>query len=178
MPTERSPERAQLEEVLSSLADPALRYADIRYTATHQQHVKVRNGEVDDLSSTVDRAVGVRVLVGNGWGFAATSDVSEASLRRVAKRALEVAAASNLASTQTITLSDVDPHVASWASPYRIDPWSVPIDRKIDHLMRATEPMRGDSRIHQVSGEISCYRQEKLFASSLGSFIDQTTTQM
>jgi TldD protein len=54
----------------------------------------------------------------------------------------------------------------------------VPIDKKIEHLLRATEPMRGDARIHQVSGEISCYRQEKLFASTVGSFIEQTTTQM
>ncbi|HKR66203.1 MAG TPA: TldD/PmbA family protein [Thermoanaerobaculia bacterium] len=173
-----TPSRAQLEDVLASLGGPSLRYADIRYTATSQQHVKVRNGEVDDLSSTIDRAAGVRVLVGNGWGFAATSDVSEASLLRTAKRALEVAAASNIASTQTIALSDVEPHVAKWESEYRIDPWSVPIDKKIEHLMHATEPMRGDPRIHQVAGEISCYRQEKLFASSVGSFIDQTTTQM
>lgn len=173
-----TPERAQLEDVLSSLADPALRYADIRYTATHQQHVKVRNGEVDQLSSTVDRAVGVRVLMGNGWGFAATSDVSEAAIRRAAKRALEVAAASNIASTQEVTLSEVEPHVDAVHSQYRIDPWSVPIERKIEHLMAATEPMRGDPRIHQVSGEISCYRQEKLFASTAGSFIEQTTTQM
>ena len=70
------PERAQLADVLASLRSASLRYADIRYTETHQQHVKVRNGEVDHLSSTVDRAVGVRVLVGNGWGFAASSDVS------------------------------------------------------------------------------------------------------
>lgn len=177
------PERAQLEDILSSLADPALRYADVRYTVTEQQHVKVRNGEVDHLSSTVDRAAGVRVLVGNGWGFAATSDVGEASIRRAARRALEVAAASNLASTQKIALSETGAHVASWASEYRIDPWSVPIDKKIEHLMQATEPMRGDPRIHQVSGEISCYRQEKIFASmspgeSSGSFIEQTTTQM
>jgi TldD protein len=172
------PGRAQFEDVLASLANPSLRYADIRYTATHQQHVKVRNGEVDHLSSTVDRAVGVRVLVGNGWGFAATSDLSDASIRRAAKRALEVAAASNIASTQEVVLSEVAPHVASWASEYRIDPWSVPIDRKLEHLMNATEPMRGDARIHQVSGEITCYRQEKVFASSIGSFIEQTTTQM
>ena len=165
------PERAQLEDVLSSLADPSLRYADLRYTATHQQDVKVRNGEVDHLSSTVDRAVGVRVLVGNGWGFAASSDVSEASIRKAARRALEVAAASNIASTQEVMLSDVEPHVASWQSEYRIDPWSVPIDRKLEHLMSATEPMRGDPRIHQVAGEISCYRQEKVFASTAGSFI-------
>lgn len=173
-----NPGRTQLEDLLHSLANPSLRYADVRYTATHQQDVKVRNGEVDHLSSTVDRAVGVRVLVGNGWGFAATSDLSEAALRRTARRALEVAAASNIASTQTINLSDVAPYVAAFETPYRIDPWSVPIDRKLDHLMQALEPMRGDPRIHQVSGEISCYRQEKVFASSVGSYIEQTTTQM
>ncbi|HEY2092619.1 MAG TPA: TldD/PmbA family protein [Thermoanaerobaculia bacterium] len=156
----------------------AARYADIRHTATHQQHVKVRNGEVDHLSSTVDRAIGVRVLVGNGWGFAASSDTSEASLRETAKRALEVAAASNIASTQQISLSEIEPHVATWASHYEIDPWSIPIEKKIDHLMNATEPMRSDPRIHQASGEISCYRQEKTFASTLGSFIEQTTTEM
>jgi TldD protein len=172
------PERAQLEEVLASLANPSLRYADVRYTATHQQHVKVRNGEVDHLSSTVDRAVGVRVLMGNGWGFAATSDLSEESIRRAARRALEVAAASNIASTQQVSLSEIEPQVASSHSEYRIDPWSVSIERKLDHLMQATEPMRGDPRIHQVSGEISCYRQEKRFASSIGSFLEQTTTQM
>jgi TldD protein len=170
------PTRDQFTDALKLLG--AARYADIRHTATHQQHVKVRNGEVDHLSSTVDRAVGVRVLVGNGWGFAASSDTSEASIRRTAKRALEVAAASNIASTQETVLSDVEAHVASWASKYEIDPWSIAIDRKIDHLMNATEPMRSDPRIHQASGEISCYRQEKTFASTIGSFIEQTTTEM
>ncbi|HYM59786.1 MAG TPA: TldD/PmbA family protein [Thermoanaerobaculia bacterium] len=172
------PARDLLADVLASLRTPSLRYADIRHTATHAQDVKVRNGEVDHLSSTVDRAVGVRVLVGNGWGFSASSDTSEASIRRVARRALEVAAASNIASTEIVTLSDVDPHVVTWASQYKIDPWSIPLEKKIEHLFGATEPMRGDPRIHQVSGEISCYRQEKLFVSTVGSFIEQTTTEM
>ena len=170
--------RDQLEAALRALRNPALRYADIRYTTTRQQQVKVRNGEIDHLASTVDRAIGVRVLVGNGWGFAASGDTSERALRSAAERALEVAAASNIASTRPVMLSDADPHVASWSSPFRVDPWSVPIDRKIDLLLSATEPMRGDPRIHQVSGEISSYRQEKLFASTDGSFIEQTTTQM
>ncbi len=160
-------DRPQLADALALLG--SARYADIRYTATYQQHVKVRNGEVDHLSSTVDRAVGVRVLVGN---------TSEASIRETAKRALEVAAASNIASTQQIVLSDVEPHVTSWSSKFQTDPWSIPIEKKIDHLMNATEPMRSDARIHQASGEISCYRQEKTFASSIGSFIEQTTTEM
>ncbi|MEO6488148.1 MAG: TldD/PmbA family protein [Thermoanaerobaculia bacterium] len=173
-----NPGRAQLADLLSSIAGPSLRYADIRYTATHQQHLKVRNGEVDHLASTVDRAIGVRVLVGNGWGFAASSDTSEAAMRATARRALEVAAASNIASTREVWLSDVEPNVSQWASPFQIDPWSVPLDRKLEHLFAATEPMRGDPRIHQVSGEISCYRQEKVFASTDGSHVEQTTTQM
>ncbi|HVS31328.1 MAG TPA: TldD/PmbA family protein [Thermoanaerobaculia bacterium] len=172
------PARAQLEDVLSSLSDPMLRYADVRYTATEQQHVKVRNGDVDHLASTIDRAVGVRVLVGNGWGFAASSEVSAESIEKTARRALEVAAASNIAASAPVALSDVEPHVARWASSYRIDPWSVPMPVKVETLLAATEPMRGDPRIHQVSGEISCYRQEKTFASTAGSFIEQTTTQM
>jgi TldD protein len=172
------PARDLLTATLAALRNPALRYADIRWTSTDQQHVKVRNGEIDHLASTVDRAVGVRVLVGNGWGFAATSDPSEEALGATAELALEVAAASNIASTEPVALSEVEPYVAEWSSPYRIDPWSVPMSRKIDHLLEATEPMRGDPRIHQVSGEISCYRQEKVFASSAGSFIEQTTTQM
>jgi TldD protein len=172
------PTRAQLEQALTSLRNPALRYADIRWTATHQQHVRVRNGEVDALAATVDRAIGVRVLVGNGWGFAATSHVSEEAILQTAQRALEVAAASNIASTATVVLSDVDAYVATWASKYDVDPWSIPLDRKIDHLLAATEPMRGDARIHQVSGDLSCYRQEKTFASTVGSYIEQTTTEM
>src|SRR5687768_17933221 len=43
------------------------------------------------------------------WGFAASSDVAPDSIRRTAARALEVAAASNLAATQPVTLSDVAP---------------------------------------------------------------------
>jgi TldD protein len=173
-----APSRQQLEDALKSLRDPALRYADVRFTATHNQHVRVRNGEVDTLISNIDRAVGVRVLVGNGWGFAASSDADEQSLLRTARRALEVAAASNIASTQKIELSDIEPHVATWQSRFEKDPWSIPLDRKIDHLLTATEPMRGDPRIHQASGDISSYRQEKIFASTVGSYIEQTTTEM
>ena len=171
------PDRALLDDVLASLRDPALRYADVRVTVTSEQHVRVRNGEVDTLAATVDRAAGVRVLVGNGWGFAAVSDVSEGSIRGAARRALEVAAASHIATTESVVLSDVDAYVATWASKYDVDPWSIPLDRKIEHLLAATEPMRGDARIHQVSGDLSCYRQEKTFASTVGSYIEQTATE-
>lgn len=171
------PSREQLQDTLRGLQAPLLRYADIRFTATSDEHIRVRNGEVDTLASTVDGAVGVRVLAGNGWGFAASSDTGEESLLRTARRALEVAAASNIAATEKITLSEIEPHVAAWRSHFEKDPWSIPLKQKIDALMEATEAMRGDPRIHQVSGDLTAYRQEKIFASTEGSFIEQTTTE-
>src|SRR5260370_17756410 len=48
----------------------------------------------------------------------------------------------------------------------------------MDKHKKATEPMRSDARIHQASGDISSYRKEKIFASTAGSYIEQTTTEM
>src|SRR5438105_2918418 len=83
-------------------------------------------------------------------------------------------AVTKLASSGKIVLSDVEPHVATWHSDFVKDPWAIPLERKIDHLLQATEPMRSDPRIHQASGDISSYRQEKIFASTVGSYIEQT----
>lgn len=170
--------RDLFESTLASLSRRGARYADIRSTLTSVELVKVRNGTVENLVSSTDRAVGIRVLMNDGWGFAATSSDDEESIRRAADRSLEVAAASNIASTEKVELSEVEPHVASWSSTYLIDPWSVPLERKIEHLLESTEPMRSESKIHQVSGEMSSYRQEKIFASTVGSWIEQSTTEM
>ena len=64
------------EDVLQLLRERGARYADLRESTTTDETVKVRNGSVETLASGVDRAIGVRVLVGNGWGFAADSDTS------------------------------------------------------------------------------------------------------
>ena len=79
----------------------------------------------------------------------ATSDHRESAVERMAERALEVAAASHIASTQKVVLSDVEPHVAQWSSHFEVDPWSVPLEAKIAHLHEATDPLRDDDRIHQ-----------------------------
>jgi TldD protein len=183
--TSLSPSR-YIAAVTRELFDAALRrtvargarYSDVRTTTTATQHVRVRNGQVESLSESIERAVGVRVLVGNGWGFASESETSEEALGRAAERALEVAAASHLVAMENVRLSESDPHVDQWSSRYQIDPWSVSIEKKIHLLLESTEAMRNDDRIHQVSGEISCYRQEKAFGSSEGSYIEQSSTEM
>jgi TldD protein len=167
-----------LEQVVSSLKKQGARYADVRLTTTSRELVKVRDGVVDAINASTEPALGVRVLLRNGWGFAGTTTVDEPSLHAAARLAMEVAAASDLATTDQIQLSDIEPVRAEWHSRFEVDPWSVPIQKKIAHLLEALERARGKSEIHQVSGEISSYRQEKLFVSSEGSRILQSSTEM
>ncbi|MCA1733288.1 MAG: TldD/PmbA family protein [Acidobacteria bacterium] len=166
------------DDILKDLERRGARYADARRTVTDRQEVRIRNGVLESLASATETGIGVRVLKGNGWGFAADSDDSEGALRRAALRALEVAEASDLASGERVRLSEVDPARGTWSSRFEIDPWSVPLDRWIDHLRGVTEPLRSDARIHQVSGEITAYRQRKWFASTEGAATEQTTTEM
>ncbi len=166
-----------IRDIIRDLESKGARYADARLSTLSTEDVKVRNGSVETLSSGVERGIGIRVLVGNGWGFAGDSDDSEEALRRAADRALEAARASHITATRDIVLSPVEPVEGTWASSYEIDPFSIPINQKLDHLFAATEPLRGDKRIHQVSGGLSSFRLEKTLATSEGSWIEQSTTE-
>lgn len=163
--------------IIRELEAKGARYVDVRVSTLSTEDMKVRNGSVETLSSGVERGIGIRVLVGNGWGFAGDSDDSEEALRRAASRALDAARASHITATRDVVLSPVSPVEGRWASTYEVDPFSIPIDRKLDHLFAATEPLRSDDRVHQVSGEISVFRLEKALATSEGSWIEQSTTE-
>lgn len=166
------------DDVLTLLRRGGARYGDVRRTLTERREVRIRNGVVESVFSSSERGVGVRVLVGDGWGFAGDSSDDESSLERAARRALEIAAASHVAAGEPIVLSPIEPVTGAWASRFEIDPWEVPFDRQVDHLRAATEPLRSDPRIHQVSGEITSYRQQKVFQSTEGSRTEQTMTEM
>jgi len=167
-----------IRDIIRDLERRGARYVDARTSTLSTEDVKVRNASVETLSSGVERGIGIRVLVGNGWGFAGDSDDSEMALRRAADRAFEAARASHITATRDIVLSPVDPVEGNWSSNYSIDPFSIPIDRKLEHLLSATEPLRSDDRVHQVSGEITTFRLNKTLATSEGSWIEQSTTEM
>lgn len=167
-----------IDDIIRDLERRGARYVDVRLSTLSTEAVKIRNGSVETLASGTERGIGIRVLSGNGWGFAGDSDDSEAALRRAADRALDAARASHLTATRDIVLSPVEPARGTWASKFDIDPFSIPIDRKLDHLLSATEPLRSDDRIHQVSGEITSFRLEKTLATSEGTWVEQSTTEM
>src|SRR5688572_1370999 len=91
------------------------RYADARVMHRRTESMNARNGDIEELAQHEDLGLGVRALVGSGWGFFATPDLSGA--RAAGHRAAEIAAASAMVPGRAADLVPAAGVVASWASP-------------------------------------------------------------
>ena len=63
-------------------------YADARVVLHRDQSVSTKNGRVENVFDVDSEGIGVRVLVGGAWGFAAQADATDAGAREAAVRAL------------------------------------------------------------------------------------------
>jgi len=94
-------------------------------------------------------------------------------VRRVAARALEVAKASQPLQTRKFVLEDLPVYNDSWDMPMKADPFVVPSDEKIARMLAATEAaLKAGANYATLS--FAFVREEKFFASSSGSRIQQT----
>ena len=83
-------------DLLVDLVDPAAghcAYAEARHVSTDDEHLLIRNGQVERVDAQSGEGIGVRVRVGGAWGFAATRDATREGAERALTAALGVAAA-------------------------------------------------------------------------------------
>jgi TldD protein len=150
-------------------------YADVRHVHTRQESISTRNGAVDEVEGSESEGAGVRVRVGGAWGFAATRDMTKAGLDAALTRALKVAAAQPRA--PKTPLAPEPPARGSWQSGGQIDPFTVPLEDKLQRLLEADASMRGDPRIAITSARMTNLTETRTFASTEGALCDQLTTE-
>src|SRR5262245_29943452 len=148
------------------------RYADARVMHRRRESMSARNGEIEDLEQGEDAGVGVRALVGSGWGFFGVPDLSGAAARDAGARAAGIAAASAAVTGPAADLVPAAPVVGSWASECLVDPLGVALSDKGDLLVGATgEAHRAGADI--AEGLYQIWDTRKWFVSSEGHRIDQ-----
>ncbi|AXH89021.1 TldD/PmbA family protein [Micromonospora aurantiaca] len=152
--------------------DAGARYADARVMHRRYESMSARNGDIEELSQDESIGLGVRALVGSGWGFHAVPDLSDAAARDAGRRAAAIAAASARVPGPPIDLVPVEAAVASWASECAVDPLGVPLSDKGDLLVRATATMR-EHGADLAEGLYQIWDTSKWFVSSEGHRIDQ-----
>ncbi len=152
--------------------DAGARHADARVMVRRTETMSARDGEVENFDSAESAGIGVRALVGSGWGFFAVPDLSDGAARAAGHRAAQIAEASAMVPGPAIDLVPGGAREASWASPCAVDPLSVPLSAKGDLLVRATAAAR-DAGADLAEGIYQIWDTRKWFVSSDGDRIDQ-----
>jgi TldD protein len=148
-------------------------YADARIVRREDESIAVKNGIVEALGHGQDQGLGVRVVADGAWGFASSAVLTMAEAERVAALAVSIARASALVKTQDV---DIGPPVVSrgeYRTPVTTDPFGVPLERKIETLLKADGLMRKAPGVKVARGEMAFIRERKTFASTEGSWVEQ-----
>ncbi len=148
-------------------------YADIRVVYRRTEEIGVKNGNVDAFTYDEDSGFGIRVLYGGAWGFASGSRARKTEMEAVFTKALKIARASQKARGQRVVFSPAPPRVDQYGTPFSIDPFDVPAERKLDLLMSSDAIIRRNSKVRISEAFMGSYKTEKIFASTEGSYIEQ-----
>jgi TldD protein len=165
------------DRALDAASAAGAAYADVRIECLERQVVSVKNGRPDGLVEDESIGFGVRVLVGGAWGFASSSRLEPREIDRVVSRAVQIARASALVLAEPVDLGEPIRSVARYATPVQIDPFAVAVDDKLAALLAADAAMRSVRGVSVTDGSFECQRIRKTFASSEGSYVEQTLVE-
>jgi TldD protein len=164
-----------------SLADTALQaareagatYCDVRIGRYLRQFVSTREDKVTGVVNTESTGVGIRVIAGGAWGFAATSDMTPDAVAAAARQATALAKANSGTRIAPVQLAPT-PGLGevSWKAPIRKNSMAVPIKEKVD-LLLAVNAAAMKAGANYVNSSVFAINEQKYFASTDGSYIDQ-----
>jgi len=163
------------------LADAALNvaksngatYTDIRIGRYLNQFINTREAKVQNITSTESFGIGIRVIVKGTWGFASTNDVSTDGIKKATERAVSIAKANSKFQKEPVKLAVEKGHgEISWKTPIVKNAFEVPASEKADLLLRANAAAQ-KAGASFASSNLFQINEQKYFASSEGSYIDQ-----
>lgn len=169
--------RKYTERALDVAQGKGATYADIRIVRRENQNVGVKNGIVQTLSLDEDFGFGVRVIANGAWGFASSNQLDGQEIDRVSAQAVAIAKASALANEADVQLGPPEVHVDTYNTPMEIDPFKVSLEDKIDVLLAADKEARTVNGVAVAQASMGFLRETKTFASSEGSFIEQSLVE-
>src|SRR5690349_19896452 len=73
-----------------------------------------------------------------------------------------------------VQLAPEDKYEATWTAPCRVDPFTVSIDRQLGALLAVDAELRRQGGVSLAETSMHFERRHQVFASTLGSVIDQT----
>ncbi len=148
-------------------------YADIRINRYRHESVFTREKQVQQVARSQNFGCGVRVLRKGTWGFASGRKVTPEEVRRVTLQAVEIAQANAAYQRKPFSLVPAAKAVTHWKSAFERDPFDVSIEDKIGFLLKLNETALKVKGVNFVNSALAFVNEQKFFASTDGSRIEQ-----
>jgi TldD protein len=148
-------------------------YADVRMMHIRQRDLTTKNGHVGTLAQSESIGLGIRVLANGAWGFSSTDLLTRKGISACAAQAVSVAKASALAKRGDVAMAAEDAYIDSWQSPFRKDPFEIPLETQLELLLAADAAMRSVKGITLTETGMQFRKIDSWFSSSIGSHIHQ-----
>ena len=167
-----------MKDLASSALDTATQrgatYADVRVVDERSRALATKNGKIASASDSQSQGFSVRVLMNGAWGFASSADLGRSSVEATAARAVEIAKASANVKQRDVKLVPEQAVTAEWTTPYKIDPFTIPVEDNLDLLQKIDAELRAVQGVTLAETNMNFRREEQWFFSSEGSNIHQT----
>jgi TldD protein len=167
-----------IERTLAAAKKAGATYADVRIVRRRDEYVSCRENHVDGVGSSESYGVGVRVIAGGAWGFAATSRVLPAEAEKAAASAVAMAKANAKFVIRPVTLAPEPVHVDVWQTPLTKDPFKIPLADKAALLLAINAEAMKVKGVQFVRSDYQALSEWKLFASSEGSYLEQEIVRL
>ncbi len=151
-------------------------YADIRIQKTTTEQIYLRNLSLKNTSQSEIYGYGIRVFKNGAWGFAHNNVFRKDAVEKTVKEAFNIAKESaRVKYGNGLTLAYERGYIDSYKTPYKIDPFSISIDQKVDLMIEVNKTLLNYDKIKRTMFLLECKKDEKHFASTLGSDLEIET---
>ncbi len=149
-------------------------YVDVRVVDDRSRALSTKNGKIGNASDSQSQGFSVRVIVDGAWGFASSADLGRGSVEATAAHAVAIARASAKVKQSDVKLVPESPVTAGWATPCKVDPFTISVEQNLALLMKVDAELRSVAGVTLAETNMNFRREEQWFFSSEGSNIHQT----
>lgn len=149
-------------------------FAEVRVFGYKYEQISTRDGQIESCGIYNDRGYGIRVIKNGAWGFASTAIIDESTVDDIANLAIKEAEATSKVQKNPIVLTEEPIIKNKYKTPFKINPFDIPIEDKIEILMLSDRIImeKGDI-IKSRSNNMSFYNVYLDYGNSEGTRITQ-----
>lgn len=152
-----------------------VRYADMRVVRTRDRGITWKDRSPGPISESFDEGFGIRVVVGDRWGFCASSEMSRRSVQKTFQKALKIAKSGH--AVRALDLGTYPAVQAKYHTPIVEDPFELPLDVILTHLETVCREILRIKGISIARAHFNARNRSQTFVSSEGSSIEQDITE-